>query len=112
MRIGIGIGIGHRGGRILHAKTECQIRNRLTVILTNLAEELSHLQGGCNEAVPKPLPSLVTRIVVWFSGSTLTIVFPFKRCEKARFQSIFRRSVVSELKIRVYHFFMEEIRSV
>jgi hypothetical protein len=27
--------------------------------------------------------------------------FPFKRCKKARFQSIFRKLVVSELKIRI-----------
>jgi hypothetical protein len=72
------------------------------------------------KAVPKPfIPNLVTRIVVWFvkfnlglSESTLTLGFPFKRCEKAHFQVFFRKLVVSELKVRAYHFLMEEMRNV
>jgi hypothetical protein len=62
------------------------------------------------------MPYLVTRIVARFdlglSESTLTLVFPFKRCEKNTFSSIFGKFAVSELKIRAYHFFMGEIRSV
>ena len=54
----------------------------------NLGKErnpLRQIQGGCNEAVPKPLYLMVVCFVKFdlgLSESTLTLVFPFKRCEK------------------------------